>query len=364
MKKKINTYAVIALSAITLFSYTPFISNMDNALTSSIYAEETTTDSSQTATNSETDNTITLSDEVLNSAKVDKIFANKINISFKSAANANAYEINYEGKKEFIKLNSAQLAQVKNGNTITINATLKFAKGSSITNDIKIYPVFADDQNQYKIDDNSKFITLNKENIKLIPIAPAKISIPECYPTLKEVRISWDRTAYADGVQIKVCNAKGKVIKTKKVKYKKATSKSASLNIKKIDSSAFYKVKIRSYTTFNNKTIFGKWDTKYITNAVDTIATSDYRSGSIKLSWDKVKGATGYTIYASIDGTKNFKKIKSVKKKTNVFNVKKIKNKALINGKHYFFYVTADKKVKKNVYSSPLRYSAEAVFIK
>ncbi|HAH18218.1 MAG TPA: hypothetical protein DCL29_04330 [Eubacterium sp.] len=365
MKKKISTYALVALSTFTLFSYTPFINNMESSLSKTVYAEETKTDSTQTTTNSgETKKDIVISDEVQNSAKVDKIFENKIIISFKSAANANAYEVNYGNKKTLIKLNDSQITQVKAGTVITLTATLSFEKGTSIDDDIKIYPVFTDEKGEYKIDTNSKFITLGKEDIKLIPVAPSKVTISECYPTLKEVFLSWDRASYADGVQIKICNAKGKVIKTQKVKYKKATSKSSSLEIKKIDSTAFYKIKIRSYTTFNGKKVYGKWATKYITNALDTIATSDYKNGSIKLSWKKVKGATSYTIYASTKGTKNFKKIKTVKKKATSFQVKKIKKEALVNGKHYYFYVTADKKFKKEIFSSPLRYSAEAVFIK
>ena len=244
MKKKISTYALVALSSFTLLSYTPFINNMESVLSNTVYAE----DSTQTATNTEeTKKDIVISDEVLNSTKVDKIFENKIIISFKSAANANAYEVNYGDKKELIKLNDAQVAQVNAGTVLTLNATLSFEKGTSIDEDVKIYPVFADEKGEYKIDANTKFITLKKEDIKLIPTAPGKVTISECYPTLKEVFLSWDRAAYADGVQVKVCNAKGKVVKTQKIKYKKATSKSSSLEIKKIDSTAFYKIKIRKY---------------------------------------------------------------------------------------------------------------------
>ena len=358
MKKKIRTYAVVALSSLTVVSATPYANFTNNALT---YAEETT-DSSETTTNSE-EQKVELTADVLNSAKISKLFNNKVVFTFKAAKYANTYEVQCGDKKEVIKLTPAQLNSVNSGKVLLLTSTLNFDKGTSVSEDIKIYPVIADENGKYEIKEDSKFITLKKENIKLIPVAP-KVTISECYPTLKEVCLSWDRAAYSDGVQIKVCNAKGKVVKTKKVKYKKATSKSASMEVKKIDNSRFYKIKIRSYTKFNNKEVYGKWEVKYITNAVDTYATSDYKKAAIKITWNKVKGATGYTIYASADGTKNFKKIKKVKKKASSFYVKKLKGKALKNGKHYFFYVTADKKFKKNVYSSPLRYSAEAVFIK
>lgn len=360
MRKKISTCAVIALSSLTMLSATPCV-NINDANVKT-FAEETT-DSSETTTNSDKKE-IELTADILNSAKQNKLYNNKVVFSFKAVKYANVYEVQCGSKKDIIKLTPAQLDSVNAGNVLLLTSTLKFAKGTLINDDIKIYPVIADENGKYEINENSKFITLKKENIKLIPVAPEKVSIPECYPTLKEINLSCDRTPYADGIQIKICNAKGKVIKTKKLKYKKATSKSVSLDVKKIDSKSFYKIKVRSYTTFNKKVVYGKWEVKYITNAVDTYATSDYRSGAIKISWDKVAGATGYTIYASTDGTKNFKKIKSVKKKVSSFSVKKLKRKALENGKHYFFYVTADKKVKKTVYSSPIRYSAEAVFIK
>ena len=138
MKKKISTYALVALSTFTLFSYTPLINNMESSLSKTVYAEETKTDSTQTTNNSEeTKKDIVISDEVQNSAKVDKIFENKIIISFKSVANANAYEVNYGNKKTLIKLNDSQITQVKAGTVITLTATLSFEKGTSIDDDIK-----------------------------------------------------------------------------------------------------------------------------------------------------------------------------------------------------------------------------------
>ena len=62
---------------------------------------------------------------------------------------------------------------------------------------------------------------------------------------------------------------------------------------------------------------------------------------SAKLTWKKVKGASGYIIYRSTKKNKGFKKIKTIKKGKTV----KFVNKKLKKGKTYYYKIKAFKKV-------------------
>ena len=315
-------------------------------------AENISTDES-----AQTPSEFVVTQEDIDNANVEikNIYKDKVVFTFNGIKGANAYKFVCGDIEDTIFLEN---------DTPVITGSLPFEAGSTIEDDIKIYPLLADENKNFELKDDAKFITISKDNVKLIPSVPKKVFVSECFPTLKELVVSWNKTAYADGVQIKILNAKGKAIKNKKVKYKKATSKSSSLNVKKIDSSRFYKLKIRSYTKFNNKTYYSKWETKYITNAIDTFVETAPSKAAFKVYWSKISGATSYTVYASTSAKGKFKKVKKVKKNKSSVYVKKLGNKAFKNGTHYFFYVVADKKVKKTTYSSPIRYSTVSTFVK
>lgn len=66
---------------------------------------------------------------------------------------------------------------------------------------------------------------------------------------------------------------------------------------------------------------------------------------SVKLSWDKVEGATGYFVYVK-EGTGSFKKVKAVKGTT--YTVKNLKLES-----PYTFEVKAFRKIKKKAYTGP-----------
>lgn len=66
---------------------------------------------------------------------------------------------------------------------------------------------------------------------------------------------------------------------------------------------------------------------------------------SVKLSWDKVEGATGYFVYVK-EGTGSFKKVKAVKGTT--YTVKNLKLES-----PYTLEVKAFRKIKKKAYTGP-----------
>lgn len=72
---------------------------------------------------------------------------------------------------------------------------------------------------------------------------------------------------------------------------------------------------------------------------------------AVKLSWTKVTGATGYTVYAKLQSGK-FVKLQTLKKTS--LTVKKINGKKLTGGKYCSFYVIAQKGTKKLVQSATI----------
>ena len=80
---------------------------------------------------------------------------------------------------------------------------------------------------------------------------------------------------------------------------------------------------------------------------VKNVKVVSITSSSVKLKWKKVKGATGYQIYYSLNKKKGYKKIVTVNNgKTVTAAVNKLKS-----NKRYYFKVRAVKKKKKGKYS-------------
>ena len=308
----------------------------------------TATDSSIVETADTSNNTVTtISDDILNSAKQVGIYKNKIVFSFNAIEGVSTYHITFGDKETFIS---------NTENLDSLSSSFAVKKGTEITSDINIYPLLDD----FVVD--SPVITIKASDLKLIPVAPSKVTVSEAFPSLGDVIMSFNRAAYADGIQYKVYKSGSKVLKKKTIKYKKDTTKVGYSTINGITNSKFYKVKIRSYTTFNRKKKYGSWEVRYITNQVNLSGESNGNNNCISLKWDKIKGAKNYTIYASTNSKKSFKKIATLK--GNSKNIKKVAGKKLSSGKRYYFYVVANKKSGGKTYTSPLRYSLDITYIK
>lgn len=73
--------------------------------------------------------------------------------------------------------------------------------------------------------------------------------------------------------------------------------------------------------------------------------------GKMKLKWNKISGASSYTVYVSKKSSSKFKKLKTTKK-TSV-TLSKFKGKKFKNNTDYHFYIIANKKVGKTTIKSP-----------
>lgn len=181
---------------------------------------------------------------------------------------------------------------------------------------------------------------------KTYTIKPVKTtSLKASAQKTTSLKLSWKKVTGAKGYQIYQYDAKAKAYK--KVK----TVKTNSVTIKKLKAGTAYKFKVRAYVTGKNCGAYSsviKTATKPV--KVTSVKTSKVKKTSVKLSWKKVKGATGYKVYRYDTKAKKWKAYKTVK--TNSVTVSKLKA-----GTTYKFkvqaYKTYNKKTYKGSFSSP-----------
>lgn len=160
--------------------------------------------------------------------------------------------------------------------------------------------------------------------------------------TNKKIEIKWTNVSDASGTQI--------FRKAKNGNFKKiATINNADTcyyidkNIKK---GTEYTYRVRHFLTTAEKTEYSDYTTEKSATPMKTVSikTSNYRK-RVKITYEKVAGATGYEIYMKAQGGK-YKRVKTTKKAIFV-------KKSLKPNKKYYFKVRAYKKVNgKRVYAS------------
>lgn len=73
-----------------------------------------------------------------------------------------------------------------------------------------------------------------------------------------------------------------------------------------------------------------------------------------KATWNKIKGAKNYSVYASTKANKGYKKVTTTAKTS--CTIKKVAGKAMKAGKNYYYYVVAHAKYNGKTYTSPVIY--------
>lgn len=160
----------------------------------------------------------------------------------------------------------------------------------------------------------------------------------------KNVKLTWN----------KIDNAKGYIVyeynDSKKTWLKKATlnTNTASYTIKGLTPGTAYRFAVKAFCqTQNGEQIksksYASLYTATVPNAVDFKVTSGKKKVTIK--WNKVEGATGYTVYYKTEAKGSWVKLKNTKGVS--FTKTKLKP-----GATYYFTVKAYKTYKKTTYIS------------
>ena len=167
------------------------------------------------------------------------------------------------------------------------------------------------------------------------------------YYFINELDVQWDNQSAADGFEVKLFDNKGKLKKTNKVGgYSSRTNFSVKNNV-------VYKVRARSFTTFNGKKYYSSWGTIYCLNQ-PMLSKVKVSGNKLELKWKKTNGATQYKVYVSTKMKNGYKKVATVSKNKSSCTVKKFKGKKFSSKKTYYVYVEAicNKGGTKNTSSS------------
>lgn len=312
-------------------------------------------------------------------------------ITFSNAAAANSYE--REDNDSHPKANTIQLGSTMSG-TISDSSDVDYYKITapsdgrvSLTfkhkyNNDKYYAWYVrtyilSDGELIKLSDNSIYAS-DKEAIEL-PAIGAKsgacyfieIKGYDCYsieyqlkttfeiPAPSSLKASSIKTASMKLSWSKVPNASGYVLysyNTKNGEYQKvATTTSNSYKVTGLKAGTVYRYAVKAYKSVNGNTYYSDYSPLLVAatkpEAVQNISVSSTARKTVKITFNKVTGASGYVIYYATSQTGKYKKL-GVTTKT-VYT-----NKKLISGTTYYFKVRASTKINnETLYSaySPIK---------
>lgn len=173
------------------------------------------------------------------------------------------------------------------------------------------------------------------------------------------VLIEWETDSSHDGYEIEYSYASGKKIRVKDIE----TDCYFELPCKK----NFYRARVRAYAKDDNgNKTYSEWsDYGYYAKDLShqDVETDGYyvkKKNKVKVTWNKIKGATKYDIYMSTADRTGFKKVKTVKKNKNTFTITKFRKKKLKKGRTYYVRVCAVTKVGNRVLKTPMEESVQA----
>ena len=179
--------------------------------------------------------------------------------------------------------------------------------------------------------------------IKVTPSVGKTTGLKAAAYNYNTVKLSWTKQEGVSGYQIYQYNSKTK----KYTKVKTVSSKYNYAYIKSLKNGSTYKFKVRAYLK-GSKTLYGSYSS--VVSIKATVPTPAVKTSvtynTVKLSWDKVKDASGYRIYKYDAKTKKWvTAVKATTKTSYTF-------KSLTTGTEYSYRVMAYQKVSKNTYWS------------
>lgn len=206
-------------------------------------------------------------------------------------------------------------------------------------------------ENNKKVSSSQTYTFSVKKNQELTA-SFAKFSAPVLSKTsvdITSVKVSWKKVPGATAYEVYRANSKsGKFTK------KAVISKSSTVNYtdKKLTTGKTYYYKVRAVASGTVKTTYSNYSSmksaKPLPAKIGGVKASA-GSKSVKMSWKKAAGVTGYEVYRSTSKNGKYKKVKSISKAaTTKYTDKKLKAK-----KVYYYKVRAYKKVSgKKVYGA------------
>lgn len=176
----------------------------------------------------------------------------------------------------------------------------------------------------------------------------AKITTKLSAPSIKaassseSAAISWKAVKGAEGYEVYMAQEGGDFIRI-------ATTKNNYYNALNLNLYEAYSFKVRSYAKVNGKTVYSSYSSvKDVipteSPAAPTISLSS-SARTVEISWNKIPGATGYTVYMSTSKNGKYEKVGTTKKTSFL-------KKSLKASKKYYFKVYAYTKIDDSTFKS------------
>ena len=171
----------------------------------------------------------------------------------------------------------------------------------------------------------------------------AKLSATQ---TKNSIKASWSAVPGAAGYRVQLY--KGNTVVRTVVTSKTSVNFKKLDNGKKLAAGTEYKVVVTAFSKLGSKVYYSTASRSLLTatkTAAPSVKSVEAGKKSVTLKWNKVAGATGYTVYYSTKKDSGFKAVKATTKTSRT--VKKLKS-----GKTYYVKVVANKKVSGTRISS------------
>ena len=153
---------------------------------------------------------------------------------------------------------------------------------------------------------------------------------------LKNATVDWDLQSSVDGYNYVLKNASGKTVATGNTEF-------PNLIKFNVNNNQVYTLTVRAYAERNGKNVYGAWSKAAYLIPEPALNKPTASASGIKLSWNKVSGATNYTVYVSTSPNKGYKKVATTTKTK--YTIKKVNGKKTNSTTKYYVYVVANKKV-------------------
>lgn len=182
-------------------------------------------------------------------------------------------------------------------------------------------------------------------------VTPTGIKQDKWWYYAKSVDFTWKMQDAADKVEYRVY----KTGSSKVVKKGSSNHPQKNYSLSKVSNNAVYTVQMRVHDQWG----WSGWSKKayLFTQPMINGKKTKVKNGKLTISWNKIKGATSYSVYVSTKEKSGYKKVATVKSSKSSYTLKKFKKAKINPKKKYFVYVVANKKVGKITYNSGKLYT-------
>ena len=161
---------------------------------------------------------------------------------------------------------------------------------------------------------------------------PAPSSLKPSSIKTTSMKVAWSKVPHATGYVLYFCNPKtGDYTKI-------ATINSNSYKVTGLKAGTVYRYAVKAYKTVNGTTFYSNYSPLLITatkpETVQNLSVASTAKRTVKITFDKAKGANGYVVYYATSQNGKYKKLGTTTKTTYT-------NKKLTSGTTYYFKVRA-----------------------